>query len=141
MLKIKSFIIFSLIVVLTSSKLLGQVNNESTDNRIIGRWTQCLDLKLDSLIVCDNRSITFSFESDNTFFEYQDFPEYNLSFELPGHWSLINNQLLLKRDDSIETKYSPSKHTIIWINKNLFYTTGKEKKNGPLVFTYYQRLK
>ncbi|GAL87110.1 hypothetical protein MYP_4340 [Sporocytophaga myxococcoides] len=73
--------------------------------------------------------------------EKQNFPGDGINTSKYGKWSLTDKQLTLDFDDTDSRKPRPYTNPIFWVNNDLFYLKGREGKNGPIVYPYFQRVK
>ena len=128
-------LVFGFTVALT----MGQAISKNKNELIIGKWTECQEMKLDSLYNCNKKNIIYTFKNNNTYAEDQDFT--GQKFNVHGKWILTDTQLTLDPDDTKSTISYPYINPVIWINNDLFYLTGQEGEGGPTVYTYFQRIK
>lgn len=119
----------------------GQDSINIRNSLIIGKWTQCHDRNLNKLYKCDSINYIYVFKLDNTYTEQQEFPSTHESYFMTGKWSLDGSILTIDRDDTESTKFYPIIKKIKWVNDDFFYFTGREGKRGPIIYTYYQRIK
>lgn len=120
---------------------IGQSTIEDKTKLISGTWKECQDLKFDPHFNCNKETIIYIFNSDFTYSEKQNFPEEKINTTKYGKWSLVNKQLTLDLDDIENHKFRPFTNPVFWINNDLFYLKGREGKDGPIVYTYFQRIK
>ncbi len=120
--------------------VFGQVTNEDKSKFIIGSWKECHSLKFDPHFNCE-KNIIYVFNSDYTYSEIQNFPEDKINTTKYGKWGLTNKHLTLDLDDIENHKFPPFTDPIFWINNDLFYLKGREGKDGPIVYTYFQKIK
>lgn len=120
---------------------IGQDTIEDKSKIITGSWKECHDLKFDPHFNCNKESIIYVFNSDFTYSEKQNFPGDGIITTKIGKWSLTDKQLTLDLEDIDNRKSCPFTNPIFWVNNDLFYLKGREGKNGPIVYTYFQRVK
>ena len=115
---------------------------ENVSNIIIGKW---------QFYVTDKKNSNITYES-KVIFEFLQGGEskyYNPDMrcndkEMPfssQSWELNNNKLVFG-----DSKWCPGvnsqfpEYIIKWINKDLFYSEGKEGKRGPKIYSYFKRI-
>ena len=77
----------------------------------------------------------YVFLSDGKFIEFQKKHKHR------GVYKLSATELELELDDTPMLPSHPHSSPVIWLNNDLFYTTGQEGKNGAIVFSYFKRIK
>jgi hypothetical protein len=101
-----------------------------------GKWTLCSNTaEFSTDYKCINGWTTYEFDYSGNFIESQG----PLSWQ--GVYQFSGNSLTLDRDDPKNGEYPEIKYDIIWINSDRFYSIGQEGKKGPVVYTYFERIK
>lgn len=120
--------------------IFSNTHAQDTTN-IYGEWKVCYQLKLNLDEEClTNTYVTYHFHDDGTYSDSRHYIINNKKYPYHGKWSFNNDVLIIDPEDENGIKMKPKVNNIKWINKNLFYTEGKEGKNGPKVYTYFKRL-
>ena len=112
---------------------LAAQNVTPVEKLVVGTWVQRLDAASDVAAVPRN---LFIFEPDHRFTRV---PETAVADTLPrttGTWEVTDTHLTL----SPMTADTMAREPIIWVNDNLFYTTGQQDAEGASVFAYFQRV-
>ena len=101
-----------------------------------GKWILCTNtIAFSADYQCIDGWTTYEFDDSGNFIESQG----HLSWE--GVYQFSENSLTLDRDDPDNGEYPEIKYEIIWINSDRFYSIGQEGKKGPVVYTYFERIK
>jgi hypothetical protein len=105
-----------------------------------GKWVVCADTILISKYECSNPYSGFEFLKDGRYKEYPKTMTDPTKQFLQGSWTLSGNTFTIDQDDEPGTKELPKTYTIVWVDKNRFYTNNKVGDVGPQMFVYFQRL-
>lgn len=128
-------LLFNLILVILPRLSVGQESaTVDTLNLTFGKWTVCTEMKLSSDYKCTNGWTNYSFEENGNFVENQG------AIKWYGKYKLNGTNLTLKRNDEKNVMYGENTYTIIWLDKNKFYSIGQEGPNGPKVYTCFERI-
>jgi hypothetical protein len=107
---------------------------------IEGKWDACTSMTLDSSQNCSSATYaTYDFHADGTYDDSRAYSIKGKKYNYHGTWSLNGNLFIIDATDENGISIPAQKHEIFWINESLFYTTGTEGPNGPLVYTYYRK--
>ena len=120
----------------------GSTNSVFAQNTLVGgKWSNCTTMNFDENYNCKNSVVQFEFFSDGT---YKQLTEHIVNSKkypyFTGRWSLNGASLITDIDDYQTVKFPGNEFEIVWLNENTFYYQGTEGPNGPVVYTYYQRI-
>lgn len=111
----------------------------------VGKWKVCVTMDLkDTVTPCETFSfVTYDFYEDGTYTDSGKYIVNGKSYPYPqGSWQYDGNTLTVKPGKIPDVLYrSPIEYPVVWVNDTIFYSEGREGENGPLVYTYFIKVK
>lgn len=118
----------------------GQTNPKIDTLKLKGHWTVCISLDFSKDFNCDKGYMTYEFFEDGTFKDPRpslDGGEQHL-FSL-GKWTFKDSILTIDYDDTEFSQSPPRSFKIFFLTSKKFYSKEPEGRNGPIVYTYFQK--
>lgn len=110
--------------------------------KLPGKWTVCDSFTFSKEFDCKNGYMTYEFFDNGTFKDPRPSKDaYGDHASSMGEWRLQNNILVIDYNDVGSFKNPPKIYEIKFINNTLFYASGREGENGPIAYTYFQKVK